>query len=214
MFNVVVALDNRRGIGREGRLPWKLAGDMRYFRELTTCPDRGAVERRYGLEAGAGSGGAETLAGLWARLKAADPLPLPSPDHRNAVLMGRKTWEGLPPAFKPLPNRLNGVLSRLGAPDDSGTHRVFGAMDQALAWLERDDSVREIFIIGGGRVYAEALQSPRCARIYLTAIESEFPCDVFFPEIPADFRATAVSPTWEESGLHYRFHRFDRDPIG
>ncbi len=189
MFNLVAALDKNRGIGRDGRLPWKLAGDTRFFRQLTTCPDRAAVERRYGLAAGAPSAA----------------LPMPTPDQRNAVLMGRKTWESLPSSYKPLPNRLNGVLSRVGTHGGEGTHRVWGDLDQALADLGRDQSVREIYAIGGAQIYAEAIVSPDCMRLYLTEIDSAFDCDAHFPKIPTGFSEVAVSPTVEENGIRYRF---------
>src|SRR6185295_9186459 len=107
-FSIVVAAERNLGIGFKGRLPWKLPGDMRFFRELTSCPERMQVERRYGLSgSGAGTDGV---------------LSMPAPDRRNAVLMGRNTWESLPPNFKPLPNRLNGVLSRSGTVGMEGTH--------------------------------------------------------------------------------------------
>ena len=201
MFNVVVAMDKQRGIGRDGRLPWKLAGDTRFFRQLTTCPDRAAVERRYGLSPGVPT-----------------TLPMPSPDRRNAVLMGRKTWDSLPASYKPLPNRLNGVLSRQGTNGGSGTHRVWGDLDQALADLARDQSVCETYVIGGAQIYAEAILSPDCGRLYLTEIESSFDCDAHFPKIPAVFSEVSVSETWEENGIRFRFrllkHAFALQPPG
>jgi dihydrofolate reductase len=212
MFSVVVALDRNRGIGRDGRLPWKLSGDTRFFRELTTCPERPAVEHRYGLSAIAGSETPTPLAAWLAAIPSRPALPMPSPDCRNAVLMGRNTWEGLPPAYKPLPNRLNGVLSRQGRQDASGTHRVWGDLDQALEVLDHDISIREIFVIGGAQVYGEALLSPACGRIYLTDIDAEFACDAFFPEIPEGFRETASSALVEENGTRYRFRLLQRGP--
>jgi dihydrofolate reductase/thymidylate synthase len=212
MFNIVVALDSQRGIGREGRLPWRLSGDMRFFRELTTSPDRAAVEQRYfGPRSLRASPTAPAPFEQWLRhIKSKPPLPLPDPNRRNAVLMGRKTWDSLPPAFKPLPNRLNGVLSREGTQGGSGTHRVFGDLGAALEELRRDESVSEIFVIGGAQIYAEALQSPECARIYATGIDSAFTCDAFFPEIPAAFReAAAAAPVLEED-IRYRFRLLER----
>ena len=211
MFNVVVALDKNRGIGRDGRLPWKLSGDTRFFRELTTCPDRAATEYKYGLSPIVGSEKAIPLADWLAAIQSRPPLPMPSPDRRNAVIMGRNTWEGLPPAYKPLPNRLNGVLSRQGTQGTSGTHRIWGDLEQALDVLGRDISVSEVFVIGGAQVYAEALRSQACARIYLTDIDTAFACDAFFPEVPDGFREASASATVEENGIRYRFRLLQRD---
>jgi dihydrofolate reductase len=210
-FNVVVAFDPKRGIGHAGGLPWKLSGDTRFFRELTTCPDRSAVEQRYGLVPEARTDApASALDDFIARLKAFPALPMPDPDHRNAVVMGRHTWEGLPPAYRPLPNRLNGVLSRQDKQDHSGTHQVWGDLQQAIQTLEGDETVSEIFVIGGAQIYAEALQSSSCARIYATEIESAYPCDVFFPAIPPAFQETAIAPPVEENGIRYRFRLLQR----
>ena len=178
-MNLVVAMDKNLGIGREGRLPWELPLDMRFFRELTTCPDRLAVENRYGFGP-ENSGNPVAAAEFTARLKSNSPLVMPSPDRRNAVLMGRHTWESLPAAYQPLPNRLNGVLSRNGTHAGGGTHRVWPSMDAALADLHADQTVAEVFVIGGSQIYAEAVSRPDCARIYLTQIDAVFPCDVFF----------------------------------
>lgn len=214
-FSVVAALERSQGIGWKGRLPWKLAGDMRFFRELTSCPDRAAVEQRYGLLPDGIQNGKTTLETtplekLLTRLKASPPLPAAMLDRRNAVLMGRRTWESLPPAFKPLPGRLNGVLSRSGFPVKKDTHQVWESLGGAVAQLRRDESVQEIFVIGGAQLYADALHRPECERIYLTAIEADFPCDAFFPEIPAGFHEAAASNPIEEEGVPYRFRLLQR----
>merc|ERR1719208_697474 len=72
-FSIVVAASAQEGgIGVDQNLPWRLAGDMKFFKELTS--------------------------------EAAD-------NKRNAVVMGRKTWESIPAKFRPLPGRLNVVLT-------------------------------------------------------------------------------------------------------
>jgi len=203
-------MDKKRGIGRNGRLPWELSVDMRFFREITTCPDRNAVESRYGFNT-ASAGAPIEAADFLAKLKSAPALPHPTPDRRNAVLMGRNTWEALPPVYKPLPNRLNGVLSRReGNRDETGTHRIWPSLEEALKELGGNQSVAEIFVIGGAQIYAEALLRSDCARIYLTEIEAEFPCDVFFPAWPEDFRITGSCNPVSERGVVTRFLRYER----
>ena len=211
-FSIVVAMDQNRGIGLKGRIPWKLSGDMRFFRDLTTCPDRNAVEQRYGLV----PDGLRTeipvpAEDLLARLKNGPILPTPDPDGRNTVLMGRKTWESLPAAFKPLPNRLNEVLSRRGAFHAEGAHRVWPSLKEAVASLVHDESMGGIFVIGGAQIFQEAMTLPECERLYLTDIKGAFSCDVFFPEIPSGFRETAASEWIEEAGVGYRFRRLQRN---
>src|SRR5215216_7422169 len=90
-FSLVVAMDKSRGIGNKGDLPWpKLKGDLKFFRDITTNPDRGVAELSHGLPPGG------------------EPVTY-STETCNAVLMGRKTWESLPAAYRPLPGRINGI---------------------------------------------------------------------------------------------------------
>lgn len=99
------------------------------------------------------------------------------------VIMGRKTWESLPPRFRPLPGRLNIVLSRkpeYEAPGavvcDDWTEALAIAREQAA-----DDGQDEICVIGGADLFALAM--PRAARIYLTEVGGAPYGDVVMPPI-------------------------------
>jgi len=99
------------------------------------------------------------------------------------VIMGRKTWESLPARFRPLPGRLNVVLSRrqgYEAPGavvcDDWTEAVAIAREQAA-----EDGEDEVCVIGGSDLFALAL--PRAGRIYLTEVEGEPEGDVVMPPI-------------------------------
>lgn len=209
-FSVVVAADRRRGIGKDGALPWKLKGDMRWFRELTTCPETAEVLARYRLDQGLREKREHTWETLTARIGGAAPLTDWSPGARNAVLMGRKTWDSLPPRFRPLPGRLNGVLSRRLHPGVfHGSHHVWPSLPAALDELSGDPTVKRVFVAGGGEIFAEALARPDCDRVYLTDIDAEFPCDTFLADL-GGFRETASSPVIEEDGMKYRFRILDR----
>lgn len=70
------------------------------------------------------------------------------------VIMGRRTWDSLPPKFRPLPGRRNVVLSRSLVPEDVPGAELARCLDDALALL---DDAPVAWIIGGGRVYREAL---------------------------------------------------------
>jgi dihydrofolate reductase len=211
MFSLVVAADRKRGIGKDGTLPWKLKGDMRWFRELTTCPDTAEVLARYAMNIGLRDKRTHTWESLTARIGGARPLPEWSPGARNAVLMGRKTWDSLPPRFRPLAGRLNGVLSRsLPAGVFHGSHHVWASLQAALDELGRDPTVKNIFVAGGGEIYAQALRHPACARLFLTDVDGEFPCDTFLSPFGPEYTETAVSPLLDEGGSPYRFRLFER----
>ncbi len=78
--------------------------------------------------------------------------------------MGRKTWDSLPAKYKPLPNRLNVILTRgtataISANDENGLIEVYSDLEQALFGLSSNPRVNEIFIIGGATVYKQALKN-------------------------------------------------------
>ncbi len=96
----------------------------------------------------------------------------------NPVIMGRKTWESLPSAFRPLPGRANFVVSRNLAYQAEGA-RLCGSLDAAIEQAQATRAT-EIFIIGGAEIYRQAL--PKADRLYLTEIEQDFVGDAIFPE--------------------------------
>ena len=93
------------------------------------------------------------------------------------VIMGRNTWESLPEKFRPLPGRLNIVVSRNPAYAAPGATLVTSLEDA----LKQVDSADEAFVIGGADLYRQAL--PCAERLYLTEIDAEFSGDAFFPEV-------------------------------
>jgi dihydrofolate reductase len=209
-LSLVVAADRNRGIGKAGAIPWKLKGDMRFFKELTTCPDSRLVQARYRLDAGLRDKRTFPWDKLALGVGPGAKLPASGPGARNAVLMGRKTWESLPAAFRPLPGRLNEVLSRSVNAGEAGDHRVWPNLDNALAFLRVDASVKNVFVIGGGEIYLQALARPDCARVYLTEIEAAYDCDTFLPALGPEFHETASSPAVEENGVRYRFRMYEK----
>ena len=111
-------------------------------------------------------------------------VPLPS-SGRNAVIMGRKTWESIPPKFRPLKDRINVVLTRSttsfgNSGPDVVTVSEFDGSGGALEKLRQMD-VGRVFVIGGSSVYQAALELPHTNRILLTKIYKDFECDTHFP---------------------------------
>ena len=94
----------------------------------------------------------------------------------KAVLMGRKTWESLPGKFRPLPHRVNLVLTRRADWSAEGALTAH-SIDDALAKLSQHS---EVFVIGGAEIYEQCL--PYAARLVLTEIEASLQGDAHFPE--------------------------------
>lgn len=132
------------------------------------------------------------------------------------VLMGAVTYAGLPDSAKPLPGRLNIVLSsktrqELGCPDSV---IIVGSFDAAAQFLMQR-KVRVIYVIGGESVYTQALSRPEWSqRIYYTEIVNEFPTDrVFSMDIEADdspFDQISISADMEENGVKFRMKEYIR----
>lgn len=92
----------------------------------------------------------------------------------HPVIMGRKTFESL---GKALPNRRNVVITRNSGYEAPGAE-VVESLEEALALFSPDE---EVFIIGGGEIYRQAL--PLAGRMYITYIYADYEGDTRFPDI-------------------------------
>lgn len=149
-YQVVVAATRDMGIGKDGKLPWNLPSDIKFFKEVTTNTT--------------------------------------VPGKRNAVIMGRKTWESVPPKYRPLPGRLNVVLTRSGKLEAAKLKDlvICSNLPSALKLLAEPPHslcVEKVFVIGGGQVLRDALNGPGCEAIHLTDIKTDIECDTFIPRI-------------------------------
>ena len=145
MINIIVAIDENNGIGFEGKMPWHLSEDLKFFKQTTLG---------------------------------------------STVVMGSKTWEGLP--IKPLPGRDNIILSRslvLKSPSIRTMKSSTQVLDFSLAG-------NDVFIMGGAEIYKAFL--PIADKLYVTKINKIFTVDTFFP--PIDLKEWVVE---QESQLHY-----------
>lgn len=127
---------------------------------------------------------------------------------RNAVIMGRKTWESLPEKHRPLKGRLNVVLSR-GTVNLPENVLLEHSLDEALQRVNDLDGIEHIFVIGGANIYAQAIEHPQCEKIYLTEVLNTFACDAFFPSFSEDdFPLLSRSKKYNENALEYCFAVF------
>ena len=96
------------------------------------------------------------------------------------IIMGRKTWDSLP--RKPLPGRMNVVLSRDGSfePAQAVVCESFMEAVQMAREQAEDDGVDEVCVIGGRSLFEAAL--PKAKRLYLTEVDAEVEGDVAFPD--------------------------------
>ncbi len=167
---IIVATDENLGIGKNGKMPWNLKDELKYFQKVTTKTTNS--------------------------------------DKQNMVIMGRTTWESIPEQHRPLKNRKNVVLTRNTNFKVDGAN-VINSMDDAIA--SADDTIENIFIIGGASVYKQAIDSIDLDGIYLTQIHKEYECDTFFPEIPNNFKKPISLGGVEEDEVSYEYLFYGRN---
>lgn len=126
----------------------------------------------------------------------------------GTVIMGRKTWESLPEKYRPLPNRLNIVLSSKDNYELPEGVVLAHSLEEALE-LSRD----HVFIIGGAKLYTQAIQHKDCQTLILTEVYDSFDCDAFFPNIPSHFHIKHAEDEVEENGITYRIFTYEREPV-
>ncbi|MCS3780170.1 dihydrofolate reductase [Tsukamurella ocularis] len=116
------------------------------------------------------------------------------------VLMGRRTWDSLPPRFRPLPGRTNIVVTRDRA------WRADGAVVQHDLAVPDGD----VWVIGGGEIYDAAL--PLADLLAVTEVDATVEGDTTAPSIPEDF-VLEEDAAWRESssGLRYRHLTYRRN---
>ena len=125
----------------------------------------------------------------------------------HPVIMGRKTWESLPERARPLPGRTNIVVTRQPEYEAPGAV-VTDSLEAALAAAARADGADEVFVIGGGELYAAAL--PRASRLYLTLVDSDAEGDAFFPAYDKDFTKECAREARAHEGLQYEWVTLER----
>lgn len=123
----------------------------------------------------------------------------------HTVIMGRKTWESLPERFRPLPGRLNIVVTR------NAGYVAPGAT--VVTSLEAAQKVgaggTPLFVIGGAELYAHAL--PLAQRLELTEIDAQIVGDAYFPRIDrGQWREIERRPGLSAAGLGYAFVTYER----
>ncbi|MGE0332925.1 MAG: dihydrofolate reductase [Ramlibacter sp.] len=121
------------------------------------------------------------------------------------VIMGRKTWDSLPPKFRPLPGRLNIVVTRQAGWQAEGVLRA-GSLTEARALCPPEAPV---WVIGGAQIYAQAL--PLATRAVVTEIDADFEGDAHAPALDAGWRETARDPHVSAAGLPFAFVTYERN---
>ncbi|TAG26384.1 MAG: dihydrofolate reductase [Burkholderiales bacterium] len=106
----------------------------------------------------------------------------------HPVIMGRKTWDSLPVKFRPLPGRMNLVISsNTQTRENLKKNGALPAQNlrEALLICEQSGS-SEVWVIGGAQIYEQAL--PLAHQLVITEVDAEFAGDTFAPALDAAWR--------------------------
>lgn len=117
----------------------------------------------------------------------------------HPVIMGRRTWESLPPRFRPLPGRTNIVVTRQPQWQEAGALRA-NSLEQALDHVPHGE---EAWLIGGAQLFIEAL--PLAQGAVITEIEADFDGDVAMPPLGSGWREIARERHTGAGGLAFSF---------
>ena len=120
----------------------------------------------------------------------------------HVVVMGRKNYESIPEKYRPLPNRVNAVLTRSRSYIAEGC-AIFNSMEACLESYKNTED-KTIFIIGGGEIYRQALEMDVVDEMYITHVNHRYDADTFF----TDFNMK----NWTQEEI--KFHAADeRHPV-
>jgi len=115
------------------------------------------------------------------------------------VIMGRKTWDSLPARFRPLPGRLNIVVTRQGDWQAEGARRA-DSMAQACALCPPDS---DAWVIGGAEIYTQAL--PLAITAVVTEIDADYEGDAYAPQFGPQWLEVARERHVSATGLGFSF---------
>jgi dihydrofolate reductase len=131
------------------------------------------------------------------------------------VIMGRKTWDSLPARFRPLPGRLNIVVTRQPDWHADGAVRA-SSVAQALELCSPDgdagppsgETGADVWVIGGAEIYAQAL--PLASSAIVTEIDADFAGDAYAPQFGPEWHKTQGTPEVSSNGLKFSFNTYRR----
>jgi dihydrofolate reductase len=115
------------------------------------------------------------------------------------VIMGRKTWDSLPPKFRPLPGRRNIVVTRQAGWRADGAERA-ASLEEAAALCADAETA---WITGGTEIFNLSLRMAHVAEV--TEIDAFFEGDTFAPTLGPEWREVAREPRVSAAGLGFSF---------
>ena len=126
----------------------------------------------------------------------------------HPVIMGRKTWDSLPPKFRPLPGRRNIVVTRQLHWQADGAVRA-STLEEAVAQC---GDASDAWVIGGAEIYQQAL--PLAQTAVVTEIHADYDGDAFAPALGPQWREMLRERHTAASGLEFSFVTYQNTTRG
>jgi len=118
------------------------------------------------------------------------------------VIMGRKTWDSLPPKFRPLPGRKNIVVTRSADWQEEGAHRA-ATFEEAIQLC---DGAPLAWVTGGTEIFNQSLPLAHFAEV--TEIDADFEGNSVAPNLGSEWREVSRERHVSANGLPYSFVRY------
>lgn len=143
-------------------------------------------------------------------------------NKRNAVIMGRKTWESIPPKFRPLPNRLNIILTRNKSEEHVDTEDTIYLDDINSIDNFINDSIDKVFLIGGSELYNLFFNSANSIILTELTTENQVEIDTYLDwdlsnwvkkdhQKLEEFTGVKLDEKYEEKGYVYNYSLYEKE---
>lgn len=126
----------------------------------------------------------------------------------HPVLMGRKTWDSLPPRFRPLPGRRNLVMTRQHGWAEGVDAKGAEVVASVEAAIQACAGEPELWVLGGSEIYRLCLT--QADRLVVTDIELQVEGDAFAPPLGAEWTETSRERHTAASGIRFSFVDYRR----
>jgi len=153
-ISIIVAHDDKRGIGKNNQLLFRISKDLKRFKKLTM---------------------------------------------NHPIIMGRKTHQSI---GRPLSGRTNIIITRNQDFKSPGC-QIVHSLEAALNLAKQKDN-QEIFIIGGGQIYQQALDQNLVDKLYITQVKGDYQAEIFFPDY-SKFKTIIFQKTSQEEDYQFTY---------
>lgn len=181
-LSIIAAMDEKRGIGKDNKIPWHIREDLIKLKTLTK--DHVVILGRKTYDS---------------MICYYDKSGKPMPGKLYLVITHDKGYK---------PARENAIIAgsvEEAVEESSKCDAKYKKIHDTKYMIQNTEY--EVFIIGGGQIYQQAL--PFADKLYLTIVEGDYNCDTFFPDY-SEFKRVVFEESKESEGYKYKFLELEK----